>query len=232
MSRRKRQRFESSDAHGISTDLKSYYARRASEYERIYGKPERQYDLERLRNMVPGAFAGHDVLEIACGTGYWTQFVAQAAWQITALDYNPEVLEIARQKYYASCRVLFQQADAYQLTGVNRHFSAGFHGFWWSHVPQENLGAFLDTFHSRLEPGAVVVIIENRYVEGSSTPISREDEHNNTYQLRNLSDGTIYEVLKNFHDETALQKILANKVVDIEYTALKYYWFLKYKVKR
>ena len=38
------------------TDLKTYYARRASEYERIYIKPERQDDLATLRRYV-AAFA-------------------------------------------------------------------------------------------------------------------------------------------------------------------------------
>ena len=41
-----------------------------------------------------------------------------------------------------------------------------------------------------------MVYVDNRYVAGSSTPISRRDEFGNTYQLRSLKDGTHYEVLK------------------------------------
>ncbi len=61
--------------------LVDYYAKRASEYERIYEKPERQNDLEILRNLFRKTLAGRNVLEIACGTGYWTQVVAQTANQ-------------------------------------------------------------------------------------------------------------------------------------------------------
>lgn len=50
--------------------LAAYYATRAQEYERSYGKPERQDDLARLRRLIPGHFTDRKVLEIACGTGY------------------------------------------------------------------------------------------------------------------------------------------------------------------
>ena len=82
------------------TDLVDYYAKRANEYERIYQKPERQKDLANLRKLFRQAFAGHSVLEIACGTGYWTQVVAETAKSITATDINDDVLQIARAKNY------------------------------------------------------------------------------------------------------------------------------------
>ena len=39
-------------------------------------------------------------------------------------------------------------------------------------------------------------MIDNRYVEGSSTPIIRRDRFGNTYQERVLRDGTRHEVLR------------------------------------
>ena len=58
------------------TDLVSYYSRRAAEYERIYRRPERQTDLSTLRQMLSDELRGRDILEIACGTGYWTEWLA------------------------------------------------------------------------------------------------------------------------------------------------------------
>ena len=69
--------------------IRSYYARRAKEYEEIYRKPERQGDLRELEAMLGAAFSGMDVLEIACGTGYWTQFIARSAHSVHAVDVNP-----------------------------------------------------------------------------------------------------------------------------------------------
>ena len=81
-----------------STDLIRYYAERAPEYEKIYHKPERQSDLALLHEIVRRAFTGQHVLEIACGTGYWTETLGRCADSVTATDINEEVLEIARAK--------------------------------------------------------------------------------------------------------------------------------------
>ena len=77
--------------------LETYYAQRAAEYEKIYHKPERQADLARMRNDIPALFKGARVLEIACGTGYWTPLIAAQAEAVTAIDFNEETLAIARR---------------------------------------------------------------------------------------------------------------------------------------
>ena len=90
--------------------LVDYYARRAGEYERLYEKPDRQADLAALRKLCAQAVAGQAVLEIACGTGYWTQAASQTATSILATDINAEVLAIARTKPY-HCDVAFHLLD-------------------------------------------------------------------------------------------------------------------------
>jgi len=210
--------------------LSQYYAERAHEYERIYDKPERQADLARLREMIPRYFAARDVLEIACGTGYWTQFIAPAARTITATDINPETLAIARSKPFPAGRVHFDVADINALAPSYRNFTAAFAGFWWSHVPRAGLRAFIESLHKALSPGAVVVVLDNRYVEGSSTPISHVDAEGNSYQLRRLANGSQHTVLKNFPTEAELVAKIGPLGTAIEYTGLGYYWLLKYEV--
>ncbi len=211
--------------------MADYYARRASEYERVYQKPERQTDLRRLADLLSTAFAGQDVLEVACGTGYWTQFIAKSARSIVATDINPEVFAIARQKEYASCRVRFLESDAYSLSNIGTSLTAGFHGFWWSHIPNRKIGAFLDSFHSALLENALVVMIDNAYVEGSSTPISRRDRHGNTFQIRQLQDGSKHEVLKNFPSSSELRSRLHAHANYVQVTQLDYYWMVRYRKK-
>ena len=82
--------------------LETYYARRAAEYEKIYHKPERQSDLARLRTDLPSLFDGERVLELACGTGYWTPLIAARAEAVVAVDYNEETLQLARTKPYVA----------------------------------------------------------------------------------------------------------------------------------
>src|SRR5687768_13427756 len=132
--------------------MEAYYARRAAEYEKIYAKPERQADLARMRKDIPALFAGERVLEIACGTGYWTPLIAAQAQSVLALDYNEETLAIARSKIYKGANARFAQGDAYALPGWNEKFSAAYAGFWWSHIPLGKIDSFLRHLHSRLEP--------------------------------------------------------------------------------
>jgi demethylmenaquinone methyltransferase/2-methoxy-6-polyprenyl-1,4-benzoquinol methylase len=212
-------------------NLRDYYARRAGEYEKIFAKPERQPDLASLRMLLPGLLAGRDVLETACGTGYWTRIISGSARSILATDINEEVLEIARHKTYPNHNAEFKIADAYTLTNVAGRFSAGFAGFWWSHIPKQRLSRFLDCFHSRLCRGALVVFLDNNYVEGSSTPIARRDSEGNTFQTRKLEDGAEFEVLKNFPSETELRANLNGRAEDIEVTQFKYYWCLRYTLR-
>lgn len=212
-------------------NLKDYYARRAGEYERIYAKPERQADLARLREIVPSLVEGRDVLEIACGTGYWTQFVATRARSVLATDVNREVLDIARRKRYPRDNVTFARVDIYEENALAGHFDAGLAAFWWSHVPRQELARFLACFHGRLQAGATVVFLDNRYVEGSSTPLSRPDAHGNTYQTRALDDGSRYEVLKNIPDGDEIAAALGACAATLEYTELDYFWYARYEIE-
>ena len=215
------------------TDIQSYYARRAGEYEKPYAKPERQPELAALKELLPGFLAGQVVLEVACGTGYWTQYIAQTARSILATDINQEVLAIAQGKSYGSCPVRFGQTDAYTLADIEGGFAAGFAGFWWSHIPKSRISQFLQAFHAKLVPGAPVVLLENLFVPGSNSPMApTTDEEGNTYSLRRLDDGSQWRVLKNFPTEAQLRQDLSPFATDIEYGAMKYYWWARYSATR
>jgi len=212
--------------------IHDYYAKRAAEYERIYLKPERQANLKHIQTKLAGCFHGLNLLEIACGTGYWTQFAARSARSIVATDYNEEVLNIAKQKDYGKCPVVLMKSDAYALDEVAGFFSAALIGFWWSHVPKSKLADFLCILHSKLRKGAYVVILDNRYVEGSSTPIARTDEEGNTYQIRSLSDSSKHEILKNFPTRSEFLELIEPISEKSEFTELEYFWLAEYTLKR
>jgi SAM-dependent methyltransferase len=210
--------------------LVDYYGRRAAEYEAIYAKPERQADLGRVRAWLREELAGNRILEIACGTGYWTAWLAPVAAAIVATDASSDVLAIARAKTYPPGRVRFEQADAYALASVPGRFTAAFAGFWYSHVPRERRAAFLANVHARLGSAGRVVLLDNRYVEGSSTPIAHRDAAGNTFQRRRLADGGVYEVLKNFPARAELEAVLQPSARGLSVVELEYYWGASYTI--
>lgn len=213
----------------MKADLARYYAERAREYERIYDKPERQADLAWLRGKLPAMFAGRRVLEIACGTGYWTQHLAREAREVVGLDINDETLEIARSKALPPGRVALRIADAYAPPAELGAFDGAFAGFWWSHVLIRDRRRFFEGLDRRLAPGAKVALLDNLYVEGSSTPITRRDAGGNSYQARRLENGSEHEVLKNFPTGVELDADIAGLGQNPRFTALQYYWLFTYE---
>ncbi len=200
----------------VHTDLPSYYAQRAATYEEIYARPERQADLATLHQRLRSLFAARRVLEIACGTGYWTADLADTAAHVLATDINPE---------------MFALADAFAPDAFSDERDACFAGFWWSHVARSRQDAFLTGLKNILTPQAQLVLIDNAYVEGSSTPIARTDAEGNTYQIRRLPDGSRHEVLKNFPTDSTLRKRLGGHLKEIRIERLAHYWLLSGRFK-
>jgi demethylmenaquinone methyltransferase/2-methoxy-6-polyprenyl-1,4-benzoquinol methylase len=211
--------------------MQAYYAARAKEYERIFAKPERQADLRELERLIPASLRGRRVIEIACGTGYWTQHIAPVASFVFATDLTAETLEVARSKGLPAGKVELAIADAFDLPVTAGPFSGAYAGFWWSHVRHGQCRPFLQSLHKGLGPGARVVFMDNRYVEGSSTPLSRTDAEGNTYQLRTLDNGETHEVLKNFPTEAGLLREIEGFGVNGRYTALEHYWLFEYDAR-
>jgi SAM-dependent methyltransferase len=205
------------------TQLSDYYQARAAEYDAVYAKPERQDDLRRVRELLAGMVRGR-VLEIAAGTGYWTQTLAASAAAVTATDLSTGPLEVARGRRYGPAPVTFQLADAYALQEVPGQFDMAFIGFFWSHVLRADLPRFLQGLHARLGPGAAVTVLDNRYVPGSSSPVSRTTPEGDTFQRRTLSDGREFEILKNFSDRGQFTADVAAVGTDAQWTSLRYFW--------
>lgn len=209
----------------MNTDPVSYYSERAREYDSIYQKPERQDDLKKLSVMLKDTFSGRQVFEMACGTGYWTQIISEAASYILATDINASVIEVAKTKTYTG-PVTFKIADIYELPPQDQTFNAAFGGFIWSHIPKERLSSFLSQLTGILPSGTTIVFVDNNYVESSSTPIAHADGQGNTYQIRKLANNSSYKILKNFPTDKELREVAEHVGNDINIQRLKYFWIL------
>jgi demethylmenaquinone methyltransferase/2-methoxy-6-polyprenyl-1,4-benzoquinol methylase len=212
--------------------MQRYYHQRAAEYERVYHRPHRQPDLRALEAWLAESFRGRRVLEVAAGTGWWTLHGARHAADWLATDAEAAPWSVAQAKALPPA-VRFAPLDAYAIDSARvldgQVFDAAFAGCWWSHVPRARLSGFLQSLQRRLQPGALVVMLDHRYVEGDSTPLARRDGDGNTYQWRTLEDGTRHEVLKNFPEPAEAIAAAGPDVHDAHWTALRHYWLLSWR---
>ena len=213
----------------MTTGTEAYYARRAREYDTVYDKPERQADLARLRTTVQQALAARRVCEVAAGTGYWTAAYADGAASVVATDVNAEVLDVARTRRRWPPTVRFEVADAFALDGLEASVAgapdAAFAAFLWSHIDLNEIDGFLAGLARVVPAGSLVLLVDNLYVEGSNHPITRTDDAGNTYQQRTLTDGSPWEVRKNFPTEREMRVRLERIGDHVETSWHGYFWW-------
>ncbi|MDL2355031.1 MAG: class I SAM-dependent methyltransferase [Pseudomonadota bacterium] len=214
----------------ITEQSAQFYAKSASLHDRVYDKPELQSDLAAMHAHVAEVVRGHAVLELACGTGYWTGVIAASAHSVVATDINPEMIAIAQLRDLPADKVQLRVADAWHLPDDLGSFTAVFIGLWWSHVARELQEKFLA--HLRSKVGDIlVVLLDEAYVEGSSETVARTDMEGNTYQIRVAPDGERYEIPKTYPSDSALRKKLASSVREIKIVRLEYFWMLTCRLK-
>ena len=211
-------------------EMKIYYAERAPYYDAVYAKPERQQDIAFLIHELTAKCQDRQVLEVACGTGFWTQHLGPKAASYVATDALAETLAFAQSRPGVQ-GLRFRQADAYDLPTDLGWFDTAFAGLWFSHVPIQQRLSFLRGLHQRLHPSAQVLLLDNNRVQCQELPIVETDAFGNTYQQRPLRDGSTHRVLKNFPDQVELRSLLDE--LDAEYTSyqmLDNFWLLQYRL--
>ena len=224
----------------ISEQTARYYAARASEYDLSAGYLNQEADQLRLakKRRYQQLFQGHDVLEIACGTGFWTEVVAETAKSVVATDVNAEMISLAEARCARFQHVACHLADAYALDQLPGTFTAAFAVWWWSHMPKERVREFLLALHRRLVPGALVLFVDQLRYEVSSlrglATQRHEDSDGNTIEQRVLSDGRSYDIVKNFPVEQELVPSLGDLATNIQYRELpkEKHWELQFRTMR
>ena len=94
-----------------------------TEERHITGQPGSGLSFSHLVHMARYAFVfpyieAKDVLDIACGSGYGSQYLAlQGARKVVGVDVDPKAIEYAR-KYHSHERVSFIQSDAHNLSQI------------------------------------------------------------------------------------------------------------------
>jgi len=208
-----------------------YYASSTQAADAALSRAERANDLSRVRDRIAQLVRGQTVLELACGTGYWTEVIAANADNVLATDILDEMIARAATRRFPEGKVTFRTVDGLDLPEDLGTFSCVFIGFWWSHLKRDEQDALLAQLRARLGRDVTLILLDDEYVEGSSTTIARTDAQGNTYEIVAAPDGERFELPKNYPADSALRKRLSGDVREIRIERLTYYWMLTCRLK-
>ncbi|QBD74551.1 class I SAM-dependent methyltransferase [Ktedonosporobacter rubrisoli] len=194
-------------------DMQAYYRARAREYDewfyrqgRYNRSPEANArwfaEADEVFAALDSFLPDGDVLELAPGTGIWTERLVRTAKSLTAVDAAPEMIELNRARV-ASAKVSYIQADLFSWQ-PERSYDSVFFGFWLSHVPLERLDNFLHSVATMLRPGGKLFFVDSRREPSSTAADHQLPAQGDQVMIRKLNDGRTFEIVKNFCDPTDL----------------------------
>ncbi len=203
------------DRQALLAEQRAYYRARAGEYDEWWQRQGRYdhgpdarrhwHDEVTAVERALDAFApGGDVLELAPGTGWWTERLARRATTLTCVDASREVIAINRARLagagHAQARYL--EADLFRWR-PDRKYDVVFFSFWLSHVPWECFEEFWAIVATALRPSGRVFLIDSC----RETTSGARDHHQPVeagLQERRLNDGRTYRIVKLFYEPDSL----------------------------
>jgi SAM-dependent methyltransferase len=196
---------------------RAFYRRRAPEYDEWWqrtGRYERgpqdhaEWDEEvtRVEEALAVFDARGDVLELAGGTGWWTQRLARTASRLTVVDASAETLALNRKRVRRR-DVAYVTADLFAWEPVGA-YDVVFFSFWLSHVPRSRVADFWSLVARCLTPQGRVFFVDNRFDPTVTTPDPYVVDVGPDVQVRRLSDGSEHQVVKVFYEPDELSRLL------------------------
>jgi demethylmenaquinone methyltransferase/2-methoxy-6-polyprenyl-1,4-benzoquinol methylase len=210
-------------------DLVDYYNKISSSLDNVYKKDHYKIGIETLKEVLKNNFSGKSIIEIACGNGFWTKILSDYCKSILATDINENCITEASKRIKSS-NVSFELADC-QALHLSKKYDSLFGGFIISHISRNRLKEFFNSINNSVKKGGSVILFDNRLIANNNMGIHSTNDAGDTFQKRVTPSGEEFLLIKNFFEFAELRELICNMAYDIEYTKLKYFWTLKYKVK-
>jgi len=215
----------------------AYYDSIAAHYDNAAAEvsEEQMEDLDEAREQIGTLLAGHRILELGCGTGAWTEVLAEVADSVVALDASAAMLDLARMHGADLDNVAYRLADVLRLpddlVDPDQPFTAVFMGGLWAHLTREQQDALLLSLKKLLGKDVLLVLFDDNYVEGESATVARTDLQGNTHEFQVDADGTRHELVKNYPTDSFLRKRLDKVGREIKVARWEFYWVLTCRLK-
>ena len=196
----------------------AYYRARAPEYDEWFLRQGR-YDrgsaanqiwfqeVEEVVRALEEFGPNGQILELAAGTGLWTQRLVPPAEKVTAVDAAPEVLAINRARV-DSKSVRYLESDLFAWR-PDQAYDVVFFGFWLSHVPPDRFKEFWKLVGDCLSPDGRFFFVDSRFYPESTARDHHLESPDDLTALRRLNDGREFEIVKIFYQPENLSKRLS-----------------------
>ena len=173
-----------------------YYALRAGEYDDAYLRnglrdrgPASDASWHDEMALLEGAFdevsLDGDIVELAAGTGVWTERLVRRARSLTVLDGSPEMLDRNRARLGTrATHVAYEVVDLFDWH-PEREWDACAFGFWLCKVPDARIDRFMRTVAEALRPGGVVCCVDKA---ATTEPLTELED-------RTLNDGRRFTIV-------------------------------------
>jgi 2-polyprenyl-3-methyl-5-hydroxy-6-metoxy-1,4-benzoquinol methylase len=195
-----------------------YYRARGPEYDEWFLR-KRRYDhgpelnrrwfseITEVRHWLSSQGPLGDVLELAAGTGLWTESLVTQSRSLHCIDAAPEALTLNRARMTRhEADITYELADIFQWR-PSRRYDTIFFGFWLSHVPGDRFVPFWRLVEEACAEGGHTLLVDS-LADPAST--ARDHAIESSGQVtRRLNDGREFRIVKKFWDPKRLAQRLA-----------------------
>lgn len=166
--------------------------------------------LELIEVIKSGVITPCNALDIACGTGNYSIYLAENGFKVTGIDLSEKALEIAREKSASKkLEIRFLKANVLKLDEVLREeFSFILDYSLFHHVPFEESDAYAEQLYKRLERNGKLLLV--CYSEKDSPAKITIGKYDN--QMHYRSAGEIRESFKQFFELSYTESRLGKKL--------------------
>jgi demethylmenaquinone methyltransferase/2-methoxy-6-polyprenyl-1,4-benzoquinol methylase len=204
---------EAGDDRELLDSQIAYYRQRAREYDVTSYGEDLGVARARIAHVLDLLEPWGRVLEIACGTGMWTQELADRTDLLVGVDAAAEAVVLARERVRVGDAQLLV-ADVFEWEPAVR-FDVVFMAFWLSHVPRSRWDEFFNRVGDWLLPGGRMLIVDE-HLGGQSA--ERFVSTGGDIAIRTLSDGSEHRLVKVYLDPLRLRAQLGALGWDSEST--------------
>jgi SAM-dependent methyltransferase len=194
-------------------EIFAYYDARADGYEDFYqGRgaaiaplaSEYPIDTAGVADLL-SSFGRGDVIDLACGTGFWLSAYGNCA-SVTLVDQSGPALAHCRQRVDAlglrSIATIIQ-GDLFEVMLPEASYDSCLLGFLLSHLTDPQIDVLFERLRTILRPRSEIAVIDSGWSEARRPHCQRD-----SFERRHVPGGRSFIIRKKYYDRAELEALL------------------------